>query len=44
MTTKEANHLKDKFDYLNLNSSKANLVRSVVPSMKSRSKGRGKKS
>jgi len=43
MRTKEANQLKDKLAFLSLNSSKANLVESFVPSNKDRFKGKNKK-
>ena len=38
-----ANRLKDKMVFLSLNSSKANLVESVVPANKDRFKGKNKK-
>ena len=43
MRTEEANRLKDKMAFLSLNSSKANLVESPVPSNKDRFKGKNKK-
>ena len=43
MRTEEANRLKDKINPLSLNSSKANLVESVVPINREGLKGKGKK-
>ncbi|XP_056688727.1 uncharacterized protein [Spinacia oleracea] len=42
MRTEEANRLKDKFESLSLNSSKANLVESSAPMAKNRFKGKKK--
>ena len=43
MTTEEANQQKDKLESLSLNSFKANLVESSVPSNEDRFKGKNKK-
>ena len=42
MGTEEANHIKDKMDSFSLNSSKADLVESVVHTHRHMFKGKGK--
>jgi len=41
--TKEDNRLKDKMEALSLNYSKANLVKSTIPTNRDKFKGKGKK-